>query len=337
MMKTSRRLIACLAVVTAAIAVAPPTEAYLKLGFLLRGQVVPLQWTSLPVRYLVTNRDEPQVTAAQLQTAVGRAFAEWGRPDNVTLSSQFQGFTNVLADVDDRLSVIGFRARPDLDRTLGATSFEFDAVTGDFIAADIFINSIFPWSVSSSGDSARWDLESIMVHEVGHLLGLGHSAIGETQPVTGGRTVLGKRAVMFPIAYPRGSVADRTLEADDVAGITDIYGTTQAGRDLGAIAGRVTLNGAGVFGAHITAFNAATGELVSGFSLDSNGEFVIASLKPGIYVVRAEPLDDADVDSFLDEDPLPVNLNFKVTYFSKQVAVPAGGSSGSIEIKVRPK
>jgi hypothetical protein len=91
-----------------------------------------------------------------------------------------------------------------------------------------------------------------------------------------------------------------------------------------------------VFGAHITAVNITTGEMVSGFSLTQSGDFAIAALKPGIYLVRAEPLDDADIDSFFDDDA-PVNLNFRVTYHTRQVAVPAGGSSGSIEIKVRAK
>jgi len=335
MKPTSRRILYA-AVVIGAVLCTPALHAYLRLGYLLGGRVVGLEWTSLPVRYYVTNRDITGITAPQLQTVVARGFAEWARPANVSLSSQFVGFTSAEPGDDDTLSVMGFESHPELDRTLGATSFEFDSVTGQFLGADIFINSIFPWSVAANGDSTRWDLESIMVHELGHLLGLGHSALGETELQGGGRRVLGKRAVMFPIAYPRGSIADRTLEADDIAGITDVYGTSQATRDLGAIAGRVTLNGAGVYGAHITAFNSATGELVSGFTLNSQGEFVIAALTPGVYVLRVEPLDDADIDGFFDEDP-PVNLNFRVTYHAKQVAVPAGGTSGSIEIKVRSK
>ena len=192
-----------------------------------------------------------------------RAFTEWGRPANVQIASQFLGFTSIDPAIQDKQTVIGFRSRPDLDRTLGETSFEFDSVTGQFVGADIFLNSFFDWSVAANGDSSRFDVQSVMTHEIGHLLGLGHSALGETEPRSGGgRTVLGKRAVMFPIAYPRGSVLDRTLQADDVAGITDIYGDSTASRDLGAISGKVTLNGSGVFGAHVAAFNMSTGELV---------------------------------------------------------------------------
>ena len=329
------RRLAIVTAVVAAVAVGPPLHAYLKLGYELNGRLVSLAWTK-PVAYFVTNRNITGVTAAQLQTTVAGALTEWS-PSGIQLSSQFLGFTGIEPDVEDGLTVIGFRSRPDLDRTLGATSFEFDAVTGEFLGADIFINSIFEWSVAASGDASRFDLASVMTHEIGHLLGLGHSALGETElRPGGGRTVLGKRAVMFPIAYPRGSVLDRSLQADDLAGITDIYGDSESGRELGAISGRVTLNGAGVFGAHITAFNSVSGEMVSGFSLNNQGEFVIAALAPGVYIVRVEPLDDADVDGFFDED-FPPNLNFRVTYYTKQVAVPRGGTSGDIEIKVRAK
>lgn len=335
-----KRLVFVLTLLAVVVACGTGLQAYLKLGFVLNGRLVGLSWT-MPVQYRVTNRNITGVTSQQLQTTVDRSFTEWGRPANVALSSQFLGFTNIDPGIDpeieDGLTVIGFRSRPDMDRTLGATSFEFNAVTGAFIGADIFINSIFEWSVATGGDSTKFDLESVMTHEVGHLLGLGHSAIGETEPVSGGgRRVLGKRAVMFPIAYGRGSIQDRTLEADDIAGITDIYGNSQANRDLGAIAGRVTLNGAGVFGAHVLAFNLSTGEMVAGFTLNNQGDFVIASLTPGVYLVRVEPIDDADLDSFFDDDS-PPNLNFRVSYFNKQVAVPRGGTSGSIEIKVRAK
>jgi hypothetical protein len=332
----SRRWLAASAIVIAVIAFTPALQAYLRLGYLRNGQLVGLDWNGIqPIRYNITNRDVPGVTAAQLQTTVARSFAEWTQP-TVTLTAQFGSFTNTEPHTNDGVTVIGFQSNPQFDRTLGSTRFEFDAATGAFKAADIFINSIFPWSVAPNGDPARWDVESIMVHEVGHLLGLGHSAIGETSGSSGARTILGKRAVMFPIAFARGSIADRSLEADDIAGITEIYGTAEADRELGAISGRVTLSGAGVFGAHVTAMNIATGDIVGNFTLNSAGDFVIAGLSPGLYVVRAEPLDDADIDGFFDENP-PVNLNFRATYHNKHVAVPAGGTSGNIEIKVRAK
>ena len=205
---------------------------------------------------------------------------------------------NLEPSVDDGVTVMGFQNRPELDRVLGATRYQFN--NSQYVSADIFFNSAFTWSVAP------------------------------------GRDILGKRAVMFPIAYPRGNIEDRTLESDDVAGITDIYSNTETSRRLGSISGTVTLNGGGLFGAHVTAFNSGTNALVGGFALNQQGDFVIGALEPGLYIVRVEPLDDADIDSFFDPDTV-VNINFKPAYYEKLVAVPAGGTSGSIEIKVQSK
>jgi hypothetical protein len=336
MSRVIRHAVIVAAIATAAVVLSPAAQAYLKLGSSNGNTIVGINWLGRTISYRVTNRDASGVTASQLQEAIAQGFEEWARPEHVELSTQFAGFTTLEPDIRDGQNVLGFQSRPDLDRTLGSTSFQTSATTGALISADIFLNTSFQWSVASGGQTGRFDVLSIMTHEIGHLLGLGHSALGETQSSGGGRSVTGKRAVMFPIAYGPGSIEDRTIEADDVAGITDIYGDSSADNDLGSIGGRVTLNGAGVFGAHITAVNISTGEMVSGFSLSNAGDFAIAAMKPGVYLVRAEPLDDADIDGFFDDDA-PVNLNFRVTYFTKQVAVPKGGSSGSIEIKVRAK
>jgi hypothetical protein len=314
-------------------------QAYLKLGSrIASGVVVQTKWTpgQIPIQYYVTNRNVPGVTAAQLQSTLARAFETWSAVPTASISAQFVAFVNAEPGDDDNRSVIGFRSRPDLDRVLGSTSFKIDNQTGQILESDIFLNSAMSWSVAASGEPSRYDVESIALHEIGHMLGLGHSALGETEMTSGGRSIRGKRTVMFPIAYPTGNIEDRTLKADDIAGMSDVYPTPAFQADTGAVSGRVTLSGSGVFGAHVTAFNLNTGDLVGGFSLNTQGEFVVGGLAPGLYVVRAEPLDDADVSTFFDPDT-PVTINFKPAYYERLVAVPAGGSSGSIEIRVPPK
>ena len=106
----------------------------------------------------------------------------------------------------DGQTVLGFQSRPELDRTLGSTSFQTNNTTGALISADIFLNTTFQWSIASGGQASRFDVVSIMTHEIGHLLGLGHSALGETQSFR--RRAVGDRQA-------RGHVSDRVRTRND--------------------------------------------------------------------------------------------------------------------------
>lgn len=327
------RLVAIAAIVLAAGA-ANPAHAYLKLGALVNGSVVDVTW-ELPVRYFISERNGNGVTAADLQGAVARAAATWAAVDSADVRFEFQGMTAAIPEVIDSRSTIGFLDRPDLDQVLGATSFMIDSTTGAIIEADIFFNSRFAWSVSAAGTPGRVDLESVALHELGHLLGLSHSAVGETDLPSGTtRRVVASGAAMFPIAMSAGTIAERVLHADDIAGISDLYPTSAALSGTGAIVGRVTKNGAGLLGAHVVAFNPESGELIGNFTLNMEGEFVIARLPPGPYVLRVEPVDDADPESFFSA---PIDVDFRVTYAPRMVVAPAGGSSRLIEIQVAPR
>jgi Matrixin/Carboxypeptidase regulatory-like domain len=332
-----RRSLGTLLLVTAlTLGVVVPIGAYLKLGTTVGGRTQSLRWRDFPVRYFITNSGVSQVSPQQFQTTVARAFSTWHAVETAETSSQFVGFVQAQPFVDDGASVLGFVNRPDQDRTLAATTFTVDITDGRILESDIFFNSAFPWSTSEAGGSDRFDVESIAVHEIGHLLGLSHSALGETELVGGGRRVIAAEAVMFPVAFSRGNIADRSLKADDIAGISDIYGTTAFSRQFGSISGRVTKSGRGVQGAHVVAFSPQSGKLVGGFTLSETGEFVIAGLEPGPHVLRAEPLDDGELNSFFDDD-FDVDVDFHVTFHDRVVVVPRGGGTSDIEIRVTPK
>jgi hypothetical protein len=76
--------------------------------------------------------------------------------------------------------------------------------------ADIYTNTRFNYTSSreTDGCSSEYDIDGIMVHEVGHVIGLGHSSVAG--------------ATMYP-SVSACNFGNRTLEADDLAGKNDLY------------------------------------------------------------------------------------------------------------------
>jgi hypothetical protein len=315
-------------------ATAAPASAYLPLSVTVGGGVKSIKWARSPVRWFSSTGSAPGVTAAQFQQTITSAFGTWEAVPTADITFQFAGSTGAPPGDDDGLSVLGFERHDDLDRTLAATAFSIDLISGAIIESDVFFNTAFDWSVSGAANA--FDLQSVATHEIGHFIGLGHSLLGETETQAGGgRRVIAAASVMFPIAFGRGVTTDRELQPDDIAGVSVTYPVGNFAQDTGSIAGRVRLGGRGLFAAHVVAFNLRTGELVGGFSLNAEGEFLIGGLAPGVYAVRVEPLDDADTDSFFDEPA--IDVNFKVALYDRLVAVPAGGSTPSFDVTVQPK
>jgi hypothetical protein len=333
--RRAQPLVAAALAAVLSVAGVSPARAYLKFGVDQDSRAVALRWARMPVRYFVSDTSVQGVPAAEFRNAVARAFETWQAVPTASIRFEFVGFTSASPLDEDGASTLGFLDEPGMDRVLGATSLLISRSTGEIVEADIFFNSAFPWSVAPAGEAGRFDVESIAVHEIGHFLGLAHSALGESEPrPDGGRRVIAAESVMFPIAFLAGTIDDRTLKADDRAGVSDLYPEDDFRESTGTLTGRIRKNGRGVAGAHLAVFHPETGTLIGGFSVNDQGGFSIAGLPPGLHVVRVEPLDDADVESFF-ESSLGVDVDFAVTFPARLPAVPAGGTTAMGDIEVR--
>lgn len=319
----------------AVVVVGGPIEAYLKLGIETGSESVAVAWGPGPIRYFITDRDVPGVSAEAFRAAVGRAFDSWQAVPMASATFEEVGFTLAPPSNEDGMTTLGFEDRADLDaRIVAVTSFLLEVTTGEIVEGDIAFNTASAWSVAA--DFSGFDVESIAVHEIGHLLGLGHSAIGETELLPSGRRrVLAAETVMFPLAFLIGTLEGRTLRPDDIAGISDLYPTGGFREQTGSIAGTVQRDGVNVVGAHVLAFQLESGRLVANFSLSDDGRYVIAGLEPGLYIVRVEPLDDADLNSFFN-DVGPIDIDFQ-TAFADDIVIVTAGTTAIADVQVMAK
>ena len=206
-----------------------------------------------------------------------------------------------------------------------------------------------PGALAEPQGAGAYDLESLLTHELGHWMGLDHSAV--------------IRAMMFPFApppgqylgyRPDGSVPDGPLTSDDRTGIRAQYPDPNDTLNVGAIRGRIVpanpfalatlaapspgLPVSGMVGAHVVAVDAETGSVIAGTlggwscnpanpPTQFDGSFDLERLPVGhSYNLYAEPLvglalpgDFSDVFTGLcssSEAPTcnapPVNTNFNV-------------------------
>ena len=117
--RAATRRLTCLLAAILAVGPPAPAFAYLKYGVQVDGRAVDVGWGRMPIRYFVTERGGPGVTAEELAAAVTRAFQTWGAVGSATVTSAFQGFTIAPPGAADGRSTFGFLDRPDLDRVLG--------------------------------------------------------------------------------------------------------------------------------------------------------------------------------------------------------------------------
>lgn len=212
-----------------------------------------IRWATNEVHFNIDSSWFPSgLDRSAMELAARAAFAAWSRPDCAAVEFLFDGFTEsgtVSGDgvVTLRWMSTGWASRDGTTPAAATTEvlYERDRQGRWRISdADVFLaGEGFVWSVEASvGEGAR-DVATVLVHEVGHVLGFSHVCESDgfdSAPVC---TDAHQTSVMHP-DY-RG-VEQRALDADHAQGVCDLYALSSCAQSGCAAGQQCTYEGCAV-------------------------------------------------------------------------------------------
>ena len=181
----------------------------------------PLYWSSSCVGISLNSSGGAYVPYKYFQQAAEKALLEWsdlpcGGADQVA-SIAFSQLDDITCDDaeyndgDKNANGIVFQntkwVYTSEDNNVAKTTVTFDADTGEILDADIEINQANN-NLTVSDEVIEYDLQSILTHEIGHLIGLDHSPDSD--------------ATMYA-SYEPGTVDQRSLSPDDMEAVCAAY------------------------------------------------------------------------------------------------------------------
>jgi hypothetical protein len=283
-----------------------PLAAATRMTYTINGTPTAIEWeqAAFPLRYEIEGKvAESSPNAA---ATIDRAFRAWEAIADANVRFQNAGVVRSVApETRNRVSVT---MADDLLSGQGAaavTSYIFDTKTGQMLDADITIDK----GLFDGNMNAQFALQ----HEIGHVLGLDHSAV--------------LASIMYP--YVADNSDPTAFEQDDRIAIAGIYpkgDTLLAGATL---SGRVMGDQGGIFAAQVVALN-GEGQPVGTVLTNATGEFSLSGIPPGRYRLYAEPL-DGPVDTLsLQGSWRQTSTPFPTRFFGSEIDVQAGRVYGNL-------
>lgn len=190
-----------------------------------------VRWQTDELNLVLNSAIPPGIDTAEFGAVALAAVDRWSTATGGRIAVNLTGTTETSAMPGDGVSTIQYLAEGWTERGYdpnapGITDIVYvKNFAGDWTIeeADIYLNGeTHDWVVSGSGGANQRDLDSVLTHEAGHLLGLWHPC--EEGGLDGAPECDGDPDAALTTMYPLYSPSQATLAKDDIAGINFLYG-----------------------------------------------------------------------------------------------------------------
>lgn len=314
-----------------------------------------IRWdaSSFPLRFRLLQNgnlpDLPGVDAALWRESVERGLRAWNEIEtaDVDLVLDEEPIAADQGRAGDGINTIGFSSA---ERVAGGpfATADVQSTGGEVTGCDVHFSPSY-LDGSSTGDPAALArvadaLARTVMHEVGHCLGLAHSAMNSTWLAQSGTAE--PPAGVFPQRVNRlqhdprmsyGSNDDVNLGPDDAAGASLLYPAPGFLDARGALTGRVLLaNGEPAPFAYVqsVAYGADGAVFGPGAFADSWGQFLLEGLEPGLRHFWVRPLFHLLAHSFVGEAARGDSL--RIQHEQRWIEIRRGEITRAPDIAVHP-
>jgi len=189
----------------AALLIAPTGEAY---TMMRNDYGAALYWRQMPIKFSVNPENPFGLTEDEVEDAVLTAAESW-EAVGAAIEFEYLGFTDTQDMGFDQENVIYFSDEWEQGDSKAAMTYNWTTEDGAIVSFDVGINANnFEWTIDEL--DPVMDIENVMAHELGHVLGLGHSDIDDL-------------ATMWE-STSSGELIKRSLRPDDENGLLANYG-----------------------------------------------------------------------------------------------------------------
>jgi hypothetical protein len=235
------------------------------------------------VRFFIGREAYSEQNRDAEHNAVRSCFTQWQSVAGSSLKFEEAGFiSSPDINTEDGTNVVywakSLTVNGGLDNISGALGYAYFSFFDDNSMAegDIVLNGVqFAWSAATVPPAGQYAIQGVLLHEIGHFIGLEHSPAGGATMLSRGES---------------GENSQNGLSTEEQAAARFLYPNAADASHYSGVKGRVLLNGQGILGAVVVAEDAA-GNLIAGTVSRSSGEYELPSMPPGNYTVRATPLD----------------------------------------------